>query len=265
MPRIAASILCCSALASAGDAVNPPFLLNYLVPVRLMFDGRHVRRVAQSSQPRPVCTPTAGQTLFTRRTMNHFEYVMVLISIIIGLGIAHILLGLGGIVDRLTGRGDRLRLSVAHGVWVAHTFLWLVLFWWWQFRMDALWEEWTIGVYFFLVMYAVVLFLIAVILVPRSWDGVTDLGDFFLRRRAWFYAAWILGVSLDVLDSWLKGGMDYIVLENGPWVMLFWLAGITLSAIGIRVQSLRYHATAGGILLLMDFAASVGSLPRLGF
>jgi hypothetical protein len=47
--------------------------------------------------------------------MNHVEYVMVLISIIIGLGIAHILLGIGGIVDRLTGRGEALRLSVAHG------------------------------------------------------------------------------------------------------------------------------------------------------
>jgi hypothetical protein len=93
---------------------------------------------------------------------------MVLISIIIGLGIAHILLGIGEIVDRLTGRGDRLRLSVAHGAWLMHTFFWLVLFWWWQFRLDVIWEEWTIGVYFFLVMYAVVLFLIAVILVPRD-------------------------------------------------------------------------------------------------
>ena len=38
--------------------------------------------------------------------MNHFEYVMVLISIIIGLGIAHILLGIGGIVAlERSGRG----------------------------------------------------------------------------------------------------------------------------------------------------------------
>lgn len=197
--------------------------------------------------------------------MNHFEYVMVLISIIIGLGIAHILLGLGGIVDRLTGRGDRLRPSVAHAAWLAHTFLWLVLFWWWQFRLEVIWEEWTIGVYFFLVMYAVVLFLIAVILVPRTWDGVTDLGDFFLRRRAWFYSLWIAGDLLDVLDSWLKGGMDYIAVEVGPWVVTYWLAAIALSAIGIRVRSIRYHATVGVGLLLLDFAVSVVSLPRLGF
>jgi hypothetical protein len=197
--------------------------------------------------------------------MNHFEYVMVLISIIIGLGIAHILLGIGEIVDRLTGRGDRLRLSVAHGAWLAHTFLWLVLFWWWQFRLDVLWEEWTIGFYFFLVMYAVVLFLIAVFLVPRTWDGVTDLGDFFLRRRAWFYSMWLLGLLLDILDSWLKGGLDYIVVQTGPWTMLFWFTSIIMSVIGLRARSLRYHATAGVTLLLLDLASSVVSLPRLGF
>lgn len=128
-----------------------------------------------------------------------------------------------------------------------------------------IWEEWTIGVYFFLVMYAVVLFLIAVILVPRTWDGVTDLGEFFLRRRVWFYSLCIVGDLLDVLDSWLKGGVDYIVNETGPWVIVYWLAAIALSAIGIRARSLRYHATAGVILLLLDLAASVGSLPRLGF
>jgi hypothetical protein len=197
--------------------------------------------------------------------MNHFEYVMVLISIIIGLGIAHILLGLGGIVDRLTGRGERIRLSVAHGAWLAHVFLWLVLFWWWQFRLEEIWEEWTIGVYFFLVMYAVVLFLLAVILVPRDWDGVTDLNDFFLRRRAWFYSIWIVAVLLDMLDSWLKGGLDYIVSEMGPWVVGYLLAAAVLAAIGIRTRSMRYHVIAGVFLLLLDFATSVVALPRLGF
>jgi hypothetical protein len=40
--------------------------------------------------------------------MDQFEYVMVLVSIIIGLGIAHTLLGIGGIIDRLSRKEDRL-------------------------------------------------------------------------------------------------------------------------------------------------------------
>jgi hypothetical protein len=51
MPRIAASIFCCSALASAGDAVNPPFLLIYLVPVRLEGVPDAVRRPAGERPP----------------------------------------------------------------------------------------------------------------------------------------------------------------------------------------------------------------------
>lgn len=73
--------------------------------------------------------------------MNHFEYVMGLVSIIIGLGIAHILLGIGGVVNRLTGRGERLRISVAHGARLTHTFFWLVLFWWWPFRREVILGE----------------------------------------------------------------------------------------------------------------------------
>jgi len=198
--------------------------------------------------------------------VNHFEYVMVLISIIIGLGIAHILLGLGGIVDRLTGRGERLRLGVAHAAWLIHTFLWLVLFWWWQFRLEVIWgEEWSIGVYLFLVMYAVVLFLLAVLLVPRSWDGVTDLDDFFLRRRAWFYSAWIVGVLLDLADGWLKGGGDYVFGELGVWVLTYLGAAPLVGIAGLRIRSVRYHAVAGVALLLLDFVVSAGALPRLGF
>lgn len=50
--------------------------------------------------------------------MDQFEYVMVLVSIIVGLGIAHILLGCGGIIDRLSRSDDRLEFSFAHAAWL---------------------------------------------------------------------------------------------------------------------------------------------------
>ena len=45
--------------------------------------------------------------------MDQFEYVMVLVSIIVGIGVAHILLGVGGIIDRVSRKDDRLELSLA--------------------------------------------------------------------------------------------------------------------------------------------------------
>ena len=81
----------------------------------------------------------------------------------------------------------------------------MVLFWWWEFRLGVLEVEWTVGLYLFLVLYAVALFLIAVVLVPRSWDGVTDLDDYLIARRGWFFSLLLAGTGLDVLDSYLRG------------------------------------------------------------
>ena len=111
--------------------------------------------------------------------MDQFEYVMVLVSIIIGLGITHLLLGIGGIIDRLASKRQRLELSLAHGAWLGQMFVWMVLFWWWEFRFSELQTQWTLGIYFFLVLYSVALFLLAVILVPRTWDGVDSLNEYF--------------------------------------------------------------------------------------
>lgn len=196
--------------------------------------------------------------------MDHFEYVMVLISIIIGLGIAHILLGLGGIVDRLVGRGEPLKLSLAHASWLANVFIWLVMFWWWQFRLDEFWAEWTIGLYTFLVVYSVMLFFLGVILVPRTWDGVTDLGHFFVQRRAWFYSAFLATTLVDAVDSFLKGGMEYILVTTGAWTWTYWLATIVVCAIGIRARSMRFHTIAGVVIVVWNIAIGFFTLPTLG-
>ena len=187
--------------------------------------------------------------------MDQFEYVMVLVSIIIGLGIAHILLGVGGIIDRLSGRGERLELSVAHAFWLAFCFIWMVMFWWWEYRFSSRVSDWTMGLYLFLVTYAVTLFLIAVVLVPRSWDGVTSLQDYFLRRRVWFYSLLILMIVLDQVDSYLKGGIEYL-LETGALNIAFSILIIPIAFVGIKSENIRYHNFVG--ILFFSWQVLIG-------
>ena len=60
---------------------------------------------------------------------DQFQHVMVLTSIIIGLGITNVLLGVSGAIERYT-EGDRpLQLSWASAFWLAQVFLWMILFW----------------------------------------------------------------------------------------------------------------------------------------
>ena len=106
---------------------------------------------------------------------DQFQHVMVLTSIIIGLGITNVLLGVSGAIERYT-EGDRpLQLGWASAFWLAQVFLWMILFWWWEFRLVDILKHWTLWNYFLIICYAVVLFLLVALLIPKDWDKVDDL------------------------------------------------------------------------------------------
>lgn len=195
--------------------------------------------------------------------MDQFEYVMVLVSIIIGLGIAHQLLGLAGVVDRVAGGKNPLGLSVAYFSWLGVVFLWTVTFWWWEFRFAEFVTEWTIGLYFFLVVYAVVLFLLAAILVPQTWDGVAELDQYFLQRGAWFYSLLLLANSLDILDSYLKGGMGNLI-ATPPVTYAMWGSLAVAGVAGLRAKSIRVHKVLGLTVLALQVLSAFEALPKLG-
>ena len=108
---------------------------------------------------------------------DQFQHVMVLISIIIGLGITNLLLGLSGAIERLTESTRPLRISWATIFWLAYLFFLMVLFWWWEFRLLELLKQWSLWNYFLVICFAVVLFLQVALLIPRDWDKVDDMND----------------------------------------------------------------------------------------
>lgn len=137
--------------------------------------------------------------------MDSFEYVMVLVSIVVGLGVAHLLMALGGAVHRLRGHGPPIRLEATYLLWVGFVLTWLISFWWWEFKFQDLAIDWTFGLYLFIVSYAIILFLLAVVLVPANMEGVADSYVYFMEGRRWFFAALLFTVGLDVVDTFLKG------------------------------------------------------------
>jgi hypothetical protein len=195
--------------------------------------------------------------------MDQFEYVMVLVSIIIGLGVAHILLGVGGIIDRLTSEREPLALSLVHATWLVGLFGWMISFWWWEYRFAERITNWTVGLYFFLVLYAVALFLLAVVLVPRTWDRVNSLGEYFLQRRAWCYWLWAFANILDLFDSYLKGGISYIVDETGLLSHGSVLVAVPIAIIGMRTRNMVFHGTFGVMFMLWQYLSAFGFLPTL--
>jgi len=197
--------------------------------------------------------------------VDQFEYVMVLVSIIIGLGITHVLFGLSGIVDRLSRGKEHLELSIAHAAWLGFSFAWMVTFWWWEYRFVSRVSDWTVGLYLFLVAYSITLFLMSAILVPRNWEGVDSLKEYFMERRAWFYSLLLLATILDIFDAYLKGGMGYIIDEQGVLVWAYWLTSMPAAIVGIRSASLRVHDFMGVFFLCAQLLLAFEVTPVLRF
>lgn len=195
---------------------------------------------------------------------EQFQHVMVLTSIIIGLGITHLLVGVGSAIERMSAHGEPLRLGWAHGGWLGYLFVWMVTFWWWQFRLLQLVPEWTLGRYFFIILYAVLLFLLAVILVPREWTTLSSFDDFFLDKRRWFYSILLVTNFVDLLDSYLKGGWSYVI---GTGVLALGMVAATVPAclIGFWSRDIRVHAFLAIVFFFWQVFVGFDVFPQLNF
>jgi hypothetical protein len=129
---------------------------------------------------------------------------MTLVSVVVGLGLTHALGALGGAVHRLRGNGEPIRLEAIYLLWLAFVLVWLVSFWWWEYKLHEIAIRWTYGIYLFILGYATLLFLTVVILVPRNMAGIHDTYVHFMSVRRWFFSALVTVNVFDVADSALK-------------------------------------------------------------
>jgi hypothetical protein len=136
--------------------------------------------------------------------MSVFEYLGVLLSVIIGLGVTHLLAGLSKTIHfRKT-----IRLYWVHTLWTFNVLIFIVIIWWGMFWWSGL-EDWSFFNFLLLTLYAIVLFLLASLLYP--WELTTDF-DFemhFQDTRPWFFAVLALAWLIDMPETVLKsdGGM----------------------------------------------------------
>ena len=147
--------------------------------------------------------------------MGIFEYVAVLTSIIIGLGLTGILHG----VSVLIQHPERAKADWTHLCWALHVFLTLIWWWWFEFRLDGV--EWSSTLYLFVIFYSVIAYLICAVLFPTDIDGYDGYWDYFMSRRRWFFSLLILSNAVDVLDTAMKGwdyfaslGLEYPIAQS---------------------------------------------------
>jgi hypothetical protein len=168
--------------------------------------------------------------------MAAFEYLSVLISIILALGMTRVL---GGVGEMLQARSHR-RIYWVHAIWIINLFLYLVIAWWIFYRWRNQ-QPWTFFLFVFVLISPTVLYLASLLLFPRESDvdrSIDYKTHYYANHRA-FFILFALFTPVDIADSLLKGIPHFLGLGPIYFVSnLLYFVGLTTAAI---TRNKRYH------------------------
>ena len=142
-----------------------------------------------------------------------YFHIRVVISIIVGLCITTLLNGFA----RFVQHPKRAKVSLLHLGWAASLLLWVIHFWWWEYRLTLV-EQWTFATYFFIILYAILFYFLCTLLFPSDLNDYSGYEDYFLSRRKWFFSFLAATFIADIIDTSLKGsaylhslGIEYLI------------------------------------------------------
>ena len=183
--------------------------------------------------------------------MDAFEYISILTSIIIGLGMAQLLLG----VTRIIQHPEDARPYWVHLSWVLTMFMYSVFWWWWEFSLNQI-EVWTFGAYLLVILYAFLVFLMCALLSPVNLSGYDGFEDYYYAKRAWIFGTFLVIQFVDSGVALMKG-TDYF-LGLGAQYYVSQSLTVVLSATAIATRNKSFHAAF--VIALLTFLTIQGFL-----
>jgi hypothetical protein len=176
--------------------------------------------------------------------MNTGEYLSVLVSIVIGLGLSHLLASVG----KLLSRRKRVRVYGPSVMTAAVVFLAHVQFWWGSFEFGRRIESNFFAFLVFLLT-PILLYLIAVLVLPeldQDDSGIVSLREHYYEARPWFYGlAAAIPVATAVRNAGFQG--DALWNQDRPFELAFFLVSLT----GALTASERVHRVIPVVMLAL--------------
>ena len=118
--------------------------------------------------------------------MTPFEHLSVLISIVLGLGMAHLLWSLHRVVEAR----EHVRLYWLSVAWAALIFIAQAEWWWSSYALQKEVINWTFFYFLFVLASPVTLYLASAFAFPEIEKGVSyDLRTYYYESRRWFCGA----------------------------------------------------------------------------
>jgi hypothetical protein len=175
-----------------------------------------------------------------------FEYLGVLIAVILGLSITHLLRGLSKLIHL---RGT-VKIYWVHVVWTVNILIYVLGVWWGMFWWNKL-NTWTIEEFFGIAAYCSVMFMLSSMLYPPDFPNDLNFEDYFFKNKSWFFGFGILAFLLDIPET-LSKGIGH--LRDVPMQYAFYIPAILIICVtGMYSKSRRLQ----GVLCIAWLLATV--------
>jgi uncharacterized membrane protein YfhO len=164
-----------------------------------------------------------------------FEYLGILIAVILGLALTHLVRGL----SRLIHNRRTAKIWWPHALWTVNILIFVLGVWWGMFWWNSL-HEWTIQQFFFIAGYCTILFLLSSMLYPPECPDDIDYERYFLDNKNWFFSIQLVAWLFDIAESLAK---DATHLRNvPPQYVAFFPVVLAICVTGLVSKNRRVHA-----------------------
>jgi hypothetical protein len=184
--------------------------------------------------------------------MGLFEFLMVLLSVVIGLGLTEILTGWANLLRDREG----IRFFWIHLLFQLGVFFALLQQWWEFWEMEGMDQISFLGVLAVLAS-PIVLFLIAHLLFPTQAKGA-DLEEYYFRQAPLLWGLVIVGTLVGTFFRPMVFGYPVFHLANISGIPM-----IALCIVLVASRDRRVHSVLGPIIILMVLLDTVLATPAI--
>lgn len=188
--------------------------------------------------------------------MEIFAYLSVLVSIIIGLGISHLLKAIVRVIhDRATQR-----VFVPSLLWAASLFLLFTLVWWSSFSLTNH-RDWTFADFFLTLSVPAVLYVVSGLILPQTESGDEHaMRGAFFTNRVWIMSLSALAVALSFVQTLFLDGHIALSVDS---VLKALLIALFLAAVFVKAQRFQYIVSVSNLAWVLFYIALLFSRLKL--
>jgi hypothetical protein len=186
-----------------------------------------------------------------------FDYLGVLLSIVLGLALTHVLFGVAHIIQMRRS----IRAYWVQLVWAMNVLMYVLAVWWgmsWWRHLPV----WRFEEFLFLIGYAIVVFMFAAVLFPVRFGEGFDCEAYYFANRRWFFGLLALALLLDIPETLAKqtAGLRAVPVQYRIFIPF----ALALAGTGFLSGNRRVHAVicVAFLLALLSYE-TLTSLDRI--